>query len=106
MSRTTVDLIHQLDEVAQDQSFAALLVVFEKNTGIVFSELPDRLERLNALVASGGEPVGLVLVNPTTGKIRVGPLEEYKNDEKVLAYLREWMDTAGAMIVNANRKEN
>jgi|SRR5215469_1058236 len=106
MSRTTTDLIHQLDEVAQNQSFAALLVAFEKNTGIVFSEWPDRLERLNALVASGGEPVGLVVVNATTGEMKVGALEEYEDDEKVLAYLREWMDAAGAMIVNANREEN
>ena len=47
-----------------------------------------------------------MVVNSTTGEMRVGPLEEYKDDEKVLAYLREWMDTAGAMVANANRKEN
>src|SRR5262249_21972297 len=60
--RTTTDLIEELKQHAEEPGcvFSALVVGFERSTSFVFSDDANSLDKLNAFIRQGGEPVGIV----------------------------------------------
>ena len=93
MSRSTMDLIAELELEAAEHNFSMLGVAvgFEERTEFVFSCDDDRLEKLNELVRNGGEPIGLVGFRESdlsgTAAFYCRPLAECANEEWVGGYL-------------------
>jgi len=93
--RSTKDLINELQMEAVRLTAVAIAVGFEKKTKFVFAHEPDSLGELNALVQSGGEPVGLVGYLNVEGEARFysRPLQEYADEEWVGGYLNSLTDS-------------
>lgn len=85
--RSTQDLIEGLAEEAEpeDVARAGLVVGFDERTEVVWSSDPEPLESLNALVRSGGVPVGIARL--MQGGIHVSTLPELDGVEWAEKYL-------------------
>lgn len=97
MTRTTVDIINDLDDAATDQDLldcmtqTGLVVGFKHECRIVFHGQPDRLDKLNTLVRDWGLPLGFIKI------IKIGkdveflskPLIEFKNNPETKKILTE-----------------
>jgi hypothetical protein len=59
------------------------------------SSAPLTLEKLNALVEGGGEPVGMIAVTlkDGAGRFCTRPLREYQGEEWAEKYLKQLMST-------------
>jgi hypothetical protein len=90
--RTTADLIAELRVEAERDGVmdAGLIVAFENHNDRVMANGPDPLGRLNDLIRSGGEPLGLWTFNDQgdgTASLRIRALAEYEGEEWVERFL-------------------
>lgn len=98
MSRSTIDLINEMEREAAEHDFDVLgiAVGFDDDTKFVFASDNDRLEKLNELVRNGGEPIGLLGFLPSesrgTAAFYSRPFEEYADQEWVRGYLNQLIE--------------
>jgi hypothetical protein len=103
--RTTVDLIEELEDAAKGFTGAALAVGFAETTEFVMSCDDRPIEKLNAMVRRGGEPIGIMLwkLNEREGSFCARPLPEHDEPAahnyllKVLGCLRDQLVAKGAI---------
>ena len=89
MTRTTGDIINDLDNAITDQdllcdkSQIALIVGFEHECRMVFHGENDRLSKLNTLVKGGGIPLGFIKATKIGKDVSFlsRPLIEFKDDQ-------------------------
>lgn len=88
--RTTPDLIVELQVRAAALTLAAIAVVDPDGTQFVFASDEDPLGRLNALIAAGGHPIGLVGARLGGGCVEYSthPFAEYQDHPRAVAYLQ------------------
>ena len=93
--RTAAELVEELAEEATGCNFAAIVVTFEATTQFVFSTDDDALERLAALLARGGEPIGLIAVRAEAdpGLVSHRVFREFSDQEWAKDYLSNLVDT-------------
>jgi hypothetical protein len=89
-SRSTPELIVELQARATVLTLAAIAVANHNATHFVFAIDDDPLGRLNALVRAGGHPIGIVGARIERGAIeyRLQPFIEYQRNPGALAYLQ------------------
>jgi len=89
-SRSTPELIVELQVRARGLTLAAIAVVNRDVTHFVFAVDDDPLGKLNALVGSGGHPIGLVGARIGNGTVEYQsqPFVEYQHSPRALAYLQ------------------
>jgi hypothetical protein len=97
MTRTTNDLINELDNAVTDQDTlcgmtqTALVVGFNLECKMIFHDESDRLQKLNTMVQDGGIPLGFIKV------VKIGndfeflskPLTGFEKNEKIQRILNE-----------------
>ena len=86
-SRTTVDLIKELQTAAKDVERAALIVRFDRHIEYVQMDNPNPIEALSVMVLRKGEPVGLFVMNH--GVVKLRPLKEYQHQHSVCQFLNQ-----------------
>jgi hypothetical protein len=91
--KTAEELIIELEENAKGYALTALIVGFESSTIFVMANDPSRLQRLSEAIGLGGEPVGFYRFN--TGRIEMGPLQEYEQER----WVHEYLDALRAKVV-------
>ena len=98
--RSTLDLIRELEDEAARFWVCAIVVGFESKSGFVWSyegTERDRLNSLNQMVASGGEPMGMVGVikdeRTETLTFASRLLAEYAGEPWAHDYLETLMET-------------
>ena len=108
MTRTTRDLIEELDRESKQFNLLALVVGFEKRTDLVYASDESSLEKLNGLVEAGGEPIGLIgaTLDRNIGTIRTKALQEYQDQEWVQGYLDELAQTIGQGIIASGKAKS
>jgi hypothetical protein len=98
--RKTADLVNEMFDVAKGARLVAIAVGFENETEFVFSTTPHPLEKLNALVAKGGSPVGLLRFEREgtglQGSYR--PFLEYENEAWAKEYLAGLLKEAAEIV--------
>ena len=102
MTRSTADLITQLQEQGQSVQLAALVVGFEERTEFVWAHEPEPLARLNGLVRKGGE--AMAVVTHDRGNVRAVPLAEYEGEEWVEKYLIDLLNRTKDLFRTAGIK--
>jgi len=84
-TRSTADLIRELEEESRKHLFAAIAVSFEDTTIWVLPHDPDRLKVLNEAVSVGGIPIGLIAADQSDRELtvmrRVYPEHVHKQQE-------------------------
>ena len=110
MTRTPSDIIEEFDalideDLIRKKDMMALVVGFETETKFIFNHEPDKLEKLNAMVESGGNPIGYMRIEQSKEEmaIEAKPLIEYAEEEPIIKYLEDLCKTTGKMIMS--RKE-
>jgi hypothetical protein len=93
--RSTADLIEELKNESDRFTRVALVVGFEASTEFVWKGDPEALEKLNSLVGTGGNPVGMIayVFDPESVTYYTRRLEEYANEEWVENYLERLIGT-------------
>ena len=88
--RTTPELIVELQGRAATLTVAAIAVVRHDVTQFVFASDEDPLGTLNALIAAGGHPIGLVGTQIGGGTVAYSahPFVEYQDHPAAVAYLQ------------------
>ena len=102
MTRTTSELIEELNRESKKFDYLTLVVGFEKRTGYVVASDKDGLAKLNELVEAGGKPIGLIGAtrNNNIVTIRAKAFEEYEGQEWVKGYLGELVQTISQDIIS------
>ena len=98
--RATPALIDELRGLAVGLLLAAIAVVHNDSTRFVFPADDDPLGKLNALVDSGGHPIGIIGARIDQSAIRfiLHPFVEYENEPQALKYLQTLRDPFLALI--------
>lgn len=104
--RTTKDVIAELNEDDGRFLVKALAVGFENSTTFIADDESNQLEKLNAAVASGGEPIGFVAIAKTPMQTGHGerihfctrPLTEYEKEPWADRYLSQLAEVARGML--------
>lgn len=99
--RTTKDLIEELEAEKGKFFVVALAVGFERTTTFVFANEENRLEKLNAAVQVGGEPVGLIgLMNEGGNRatLYTRMLAEHAEDVPLKNYMRKLASSFGRAV--------
>ncbi|OGB91228.1 MAG: hypothetical protein A2Z31_07275 [candidate division NC10 bacterium RBG_16_65_8] len=88
--RSTPELIVELQVRATALTLAAIAVVRHDVTQFVFAIDDDPLRKLNALIAAGGHPIGLVgaRIGGGTVEYHSHPFVEYRDNPDAVAYLQ------------------
>jgi hypothetical protein len=98
--RKTSDLVNEMYDEAKSARLVAIAVGFENDTQFVFSTTPRPLEKLNALIKSGGSPVGLLRFEregtALQGSYR--PFLEYESEAWANEYLAGLLKNAAEII--------
>ena len=97
MTRTTSEVINDLDNAVTDKDLffdmvqTVLVVGFEHECRMVYRDEPDRLEKLNTMVKSGGTPVGFIKATRSGNDVNFlsRPLAEFKDDPATATLLTE-----------------
>jgi microsomal dipeptidase-like Zn-dependent dipeptidase len=103
MTRTTDDLINELDTAVTDQDTlcgmtqTALVVGFNLECKMIFHNESDRLQKLTTMVQDGGKPLGFIKV------VKIGndfqflskPLTGFEKNEKIKRILTELCTIVG-----------
>ena len=88
---TTIEIIEELQRDA-DGAFGCFLVVgFENTTLFVAANEPEALNKLNGMVETGGQPLGLIRMvkgRPHELRIEVRAFDEYRDDLEIEGYLK------------------
>jgi len=109
VTRTLSEIIEEFetlieDDLIHEKDMMALVVGFETETRFIFNKEPEKLEKLTAMVESGGNPIGFMRIE-RSGKemsIETKPLIEYVEEEQVKKYLDDLCQTAGKRIAFGN----
>ena len=111
MTRTPSDIIEEFDalideDLLHEKDMIALVVGFETETKFIFNHEPDKLHKLNAMVESGGNPVGYIRIERRGKEVSVEakPLIEYAEQEQIKNYLEDLCQTTGKMIVSGKKE--
>jgi hypothetical protein len=98
--RKTADLVNEMFDEAKSAWVVAIAVGFEQDTEFVFSTTPRPLEKLNALVKSGGSPVGLIRFDREGDGLQGSyrPFEEYQDEAWVKEYLASLLQKADEIV--------
>ena len=88
--RSTPELIVELQARAAALTVAAIAVVRHDVTHFVFARDDNPLGTLNALIAAGGHPIGLVgaRIGAGTLEYHAHPFVEYRDNPRAMAYLQ------------------
>jgi len=88
--RSTPELIVELQLKARVLTLAAIAVVNNDTTQFVFAIDEDPLATLNALIRSGGHPIGIVGARIERGIVEFHPepFVEFQRNPQALAYLQ------------------
>ncbi len=111
MTRTTADVIHDLDKTAADHDQSGfmtqtgLVVGFEHECRIVFRGQPDRLATLNTMVLDGGIPLGFIKVTRMGKDVEFlsKPLIEFQNNPETQKILTALCNGLGKTLAFDNR---
>jgi len=111
MTRTTVDVINDLDKTVSDHDLSgyrtqtALVVGFEHECKIVFRGQPDRLDKLNTMVRDGGIPLGFIKVTRMGKDVAFlsKPLIEFKNNPETQKILTALCNGLGKTLAFGDR---
>lgn len=108
MGRSTQDLIEEVNGESGKFVVLALAVGFEKRTEFVWANDDDKLEKLNELVKSGGEPVGLigVTLDSNVATVHTRLLEEHQNEDWAQQYLSALVETVGRLVVSTGKAKS
>ena len=111
MTRTPSDIIEEFDtlideDLVRKKDMMALVVGFETETKFIFNHEPDKLDKLNAMVESGGNPIGYIRIERTREEMSVEakPLFEYADEEQIKKYLEDICQTTGKMIASGKEE--
>lgn len=98
--RKTSDLVNEMFDEAKGARVVAIVIGFENDTQFVFSTTPRPLEKLNALINSGGSPVGLLRFDRegTTLQGSYRPFLEYESVTWANEYLAGLLKNAAEII--------
>ena len=82
--RSTLDVIHELDEEAKKFAHLRLVVCFEQYSLLIRAKDPDRLSKLNDAIGRGGTPIGMVgaIEDGTQIYVHKRPLAEWSDQEE------------------------
>ena len=99
-SRSTPDLIVELQVRAMVCTVAAIAVVNQDVTAFVFAADDNPLDRLNTLVRAGGHPIGLVgaQIGRDAVEYCAQVFVEYQRDPRAMAYLQTLRDPFLALV--------
>ncbi|HWO40122.1 MAG TPA: hypothetical protein VNO32_66005 [Candidatus Acidoferrum sp.] len=99
--RSTADLIRELDAEEPYFRLVCLVVGFDNHSEFVFANDEQKLKKLNSLVQSGGEPVGLIGCDWGGGQfwVHTRSLVEFKNEAWVEEFLGRCVDELYEAIV-------
>ena len=103
-TRTTADLINEFDAEKEKFFFVALVIGFDRSTSLVAANegtTTDRLKKLNQLVASGGEPIGLVgfvKLDEHSGTFYTRLVEEFVGTTWAEDYLGRLMESVALSV--------
>jgi hypothetical protein len=108
MTRTTVDVINDLDSAVPDRDAVytmaqtALVVGFEQECRMLFHDDPDRLKKLNSMVQNGGTPLGLIKATKIGNNVNFlsRPLIEFKDDPATARLLTELCKRLGTGVAH------
>ena len=107
MTRTPSDIIEEFEvlideDLTHEKDMMALVVGFETETRFIFNHEPDKLDNLTTMVESGGNPIGYIRVERSTGEMSVEskPLIEYADELQVKEYLDDLCQETGKMIAS------
>lgn len=97
MTRTTSDLIHELDNAVSEKDTlygktqTALVVGFNLECKMIFHDESDRLQKLNTMVKDGGIPLGFIKVVKIENNFEFlsKPLTGFEKNEKIQRILNE-----------------
>ena len=98
--RKTADLVNEMFDEARNAWVVAIAVGFENDTEFVFSTTPRPLEKLNALIKSGGSPVGLLRFDREGAGLQGSyrPFLEYENEAWAKEYLAGLLKSAAEIV--------
>ena len=107
MTRTTGDIINDLDNAISDQdllcdkSQIVLVVGFENECKMVFHGEDDRLTKLNTMVKGGGIPLGFIKATKIGKEVSFlsRPLIEFKDDPAAADLLSRLCIRLGNQVV-------
>jgi hypothetical protein len=108
MTRTTSDLINELDSAVTDQEASsgmtqtALVVGFNLECKMIFQNESNRLEKLNTMVQDGGKPLGFIKFVKTGNDFQClsKPLTGFEKNEKIQRILSELCTIVGKTMAS------
>ncbi|MHB8052552.1 MAG: hypothetical protein ACYDEZ_04585 [Methanoregula sp.] len=112
MTRTTKDLINELDNAVSDQEASgnitqtALVVGFDLECKMIFHDESDRLNKLNTMVQDGGIPLGFIKVAKIGNELQFfsKPLIGFKKNPKIQRILKELCTTVGKTMTTGDEE--
>jgi len=110
MTRTTKDLIRELDnsvtddELSEHHTQTALVIGFDLECRMIFYDEPDRLDKLNTMIREGGVPLGLIKVAKIGDDVEFfsRPLSGYEKNRKIQRILSDVCTTAGMVVISGH----
>jgi hypothetical protein len=98
--RTTADLVTELEFERAKFFVVALAVGFENDSVFIFGDDADKLEKLNAAIKAGGEPVGFIGIvkDDEACTIYARTLAEYAGDQEVSLYLNQLCENVKTLL--------
>lgn len=99
-TRSTVELIAELERESQNFDAVGIAVGFEKNASLIFADAADRLEKLNAALTAGGQAIGLIGVTWKGKTLTVFSrlFREYEGEEWAGKFLADLSDSCGQKL--------
>jgi len=101
--RPTADLVKELERIAPHFTQLCLVVKFEKRNERVWAADAGRQAKLDSLMASGGEPIGMLGYLKKGNRLTVStkPLQEYATESWAREYLKAEAVPAGRDLIES-----
>ena len=92
--RTTLDVIKELAEEANNFTGVTLAVGFEHTTTFIFANQTKPLEALDAAIEAGGNPIGFMGWDMHNGLLTVHtrPIAEVCEDPETASFVKDYLD--------------
>jgi hypothetical protein len=103
ITRTTADLIAELEGESEDFDTVGIAVGFEKNAKFIFSDDADRIKKLNAALGQGGQAIGLIGIKRLGSGLSVSSrvFREYEGEQWAQEFLDDLSDFCGQKLKHA-----
>jgi hypothetical protein len=100
ITRTTADLIAELEGESENFDAVGIAVGFEQNAMFIFADDTDRIEKLNAALGQGGQAIGLIGIRQLGKRFAVlsRVFREYKGEQWAKEFLDELSDSCGQKL--------